>query len=188
MGRDDGDDDVAIVGADAVALSRGAHVDWLTALVAMGYFAVWALLGVIVFPLGVTLAAIALREPAVARAVPIGLGVAVLLAAAVQYTGWKARHLAFCREASGHGLTSPAGAGTAWRHGVCLGLHCSQACAGLTAVLLTLGVMDLRVMAAVTAAITTERLVPNSGRVARAIGVVVVALGLLMIARAAGLG
>ena len=173
---------------EAAGETGGAHVDWLTALVAMGYFAVWAVLGVIVFPLGVTLAAIALREPAIARAVPIGLGVAVLLAAAGQYTGWKARHLAFCREAPGHGLTSPADAGTAWRHGVCLGLHCSQACAGLTAVLLTLGIMDLRVMAAVTAAITAERLVPNIGRVARAIGVVVVALGLLMIARAAGLG
>src|SRR5215213_10126925 len=83
---------------EAAGEAGGAHVDWLTAVVAVGYFAVWAVLGVIVFPLGVTLAAIAMREPAVARAVPIGLGVAVLFAAAVQYTGWKARHLAFCRE------------------------------------------------------------------------------------------
>jgi hypothetical protein len=44
--------------------------------------------------------------------------------------------------------------------------------------------MDLRVMAAVTAAITAERLAPNGGRVARMIGVVVVAIGGVMLAHA----
>jgi predicted metal-binding membrane protein len=79
-------------------------------------------------------------------------------------------------------------AGTAWRHGLRLGLHCSYCCVGLTAILLVIGVMDLRVMAAVTTAITVERLAPAGERVARAIGAVVVAAGLLLIARAAGLG
>jgi predicted metal-binding membrane protein len=82
----------------------------------------------------------------------------------------------------------PADSGTAWRHGLRLGLHCSYCCAGLTAILLVVGVMDLRVMAVVTAAITLERLAPAGARVARAIGVVVVGAGLLLIARAAGLG
>jgi predicted metal-binding membrane protein len=48
--------------------------------------------------------------------------------------------------------------------------------------------MDLRAMAVVMAAITVERLAPYGERVARAIGAVVVATGLLLIARAAGLG
>jgi hypothetical protein len=48
--------------------------------------------------------------------------------------------------------------------------------------------MDLRAMALVAAAITLERLAPAGERVARAIGVVVVGSGLLLIARAAGLG
>jgi predicted metal-binding membrane protein len=56
------------------------------------------------------------------------------------------------------------------------------------AILLGLGVMDLRAMAVVTAAITLERLAPAGERVARAIGAVVVGTGLLLIARAAGLG
>ena len=56
------------------------------------------------------------------------------------------------------------------------------------AILLVMGVMDLRVMAVVTAAITVERLAPASVRAARAIGAVGVAAGLLLIARAAGLG
>ena len=53
--------------------------------------------------------------------------------------------------------------------------------------LLVVGMMDLRVMAVVTAAITIERLAPAGERVARAIGVVVVGAGLLLIARATGL-
>jgi hypothetical protein len=48
--------------------------------------------------------------------------------------------------------------------------------------------MDLRVMAAVTAAITLERLAPAGERIARAIGTAVVGVGLFLMARAAGLG
>jgi hypothetical protein len=48
--------------------------------------------------------------------------------------------------------------------------------------------MDLRAMAVVAAAITVERLAPGGERIARAIGAVVVAAGLYLIARAAGLG
>jgi predicted metal-binding membrane protein len=56
--------------------------------------------------------------------------------------------------------------------------------AGLTAILLVLGVMDLKVMAVVTAAATVERLAPAGERIARGIGAIVVAAGLLLIARA----
>ena len=160
----------------------------LTALVGVGYFFVWTVFGMAAFPLGVTLAAIEMQQPALARAVPIAAGGVVLVAGALQFTAWKAHHLASCREAPGHGCTLPADAGTAWRHGLRLGLHCSSGCAGLTAVLLVIGVMDLRAMAVVTAAITVERLAPAGDRVARAIGAGVVGAGLLLIARAVGLG
>ena len=43
-------------------------------------------------------------------------------------------------------------------------------------------------MAVVTAAITVERLAPAGERVARAIGVLVVGAGYVLIARAVGLG
>ena len=82
----------------------------------------------------------------------------------------------------------PADAGTARRHGLRLGLHCSYCCARLTAILLVIGVTDLRAMAVVTAAITVERLAPAGERVARATGAVAVGAGLFLIARAAGLG
>ena len=173
---------------EALGVTNAARLGWLTALAGVGYFAVWAVLGVIVFSLGSLLAALAMEEPALARAVPMAIGAAVLIAGVLQHTEWKARQLAFCREAPGGRLTPHADAGAAWRHGVRLGVHCSQSCAGLTAVVLALGIMDLRVMGVVAAAITVERLAPNGVRVARAIGVMVAAVGLLVIARAAGLG
>jgi len=171
----------------AVDRTGEARLGRLTALVGAGYFFVWTLFGLAAFPLGVALAAVEMQQPALARAVPFASGVAVLLAGALQLTVWKARCLACCREAPGHGRPLPAGAGTAWRHGVRLGLHCGHCCGNLMMILLVLGVMDLRAMAVVTAAITAERLAPGE-RVVRAIGAVAVAAGLFLIARAAGLG
>ena len=160
----------------------------LTALVGVAYFFVWIAFGMTVFPLGVALAAVEMQLPALARAVPIAVGVVVVVAGALQFSAWKAHHLACCREAPGCARSGcgrlPADAGTAWRHGLRLGLHCSYCCAGLTAILLVIGVMDLRAMAAVTAASTVERLAGE--RIARAIGSVAVGAGLFLIARAAG--
>jgi predicted metal-binding membrane protein len=172
----------------AVGRTGETRVGWLTALVGVGYFSVWTVLGLAAFPLGVALAAVALQQPALARDVPIAIGAVVLIAGALQFTAWKAHHLACCRETPGRGHTLPADAGTAWRHGLRLGLHCSFCCAGLTALLLVIGVMDLRAMAVVTAAVTVERLAPAGEHVARAVGAVVVVAGLVLIARAAGLG
>ncbi|GAB7540395.1 DUF2182 domain-containing protein [Cupriavidus sp. CuC1] len=172
----------------AVGTTGGTRLGRLTALVGVGYFFVWTAFGMAAFVLGVALAALEMQLPALARAVPIAAGVVVLIAGTLQFTAWKAHHLACCREAPGRGCTLPADAGTAWRHGLRLGLHCSYACAGLTAILLVIGVMDLRAMAVVTAAIAVERLAPAGERAARAIGAVVVGAGLILIARAAGLG
>jgi len=160
----------------------------LTALVGVGYFFVWTVFGMAAFPLGVALAAVAMDDPALARAVPIAAGVVVLFAGFLQFTAWKERHLACCREMPGRGRMLPADAGTAWRHGVRLGFHCARCCVGLMAILLVIGVMDLRTMVFVAAAITIERLAPGGERVARATGGVLVVAGLILIAQAAGLG
>ena len=170
----------------AVPETRETRLGPLTALVGAGYFVVWTLLGIAVYPLGVAVAAVEMELPAVARAAPIALGGVVLLAGAFQLSTWKARELACCRELPGRGCTLPADAGSAWRHGLRLGLHCAWCCAGLMTILLVVGVMDLRAMAVVAAAITAERLVPAGERIARAVGVVAVGAGLFLIARAAG--
>jgi predicted metal-binding membrane protein len=169
----------------AVGRTDETRLGRLTALVGVGYFFVWTVVGMAALSLGVALAAVEVQLPA--RAVPIAVGAVVLTAGCLQLTAWKAHHLACCREAPGCGRTLPSDAGTAFRFGVRLGLHCSYCCAGLTAILVGLGVMDLRAMAVVTAAITVERLAPAGERVARAIGVVAVGAGLFLIARAAGL-
>jgi len=172
----------------AVGRTGETRLGRLTALVGVGYFFVWTVFGMAIFPLGVALAATEMQLPALARAVPIAVGAVVLIAGALQFTAWKAHHLACCREAPGRGSALPADAGTAWRHGLRLGLHCTYCCADLMAILLVIGVMDLRAMAVVTVAITVERLAPAGERVARAIGAIVVGAGLVLIAHAAGLG
>jgi predicted metal-binding membrane protein len=172
---------------EAVGRTGETRLGWLTALAGVGYFFVWAAFGMAAYPLGVALAAIEMQEPALARAVPMAVSVVVLVAGASSSARGR-RHLACCREAPGRGRTLPADAGTAWRHGLYLGLHCGHCCANLMAILLVIGVMDLPAMAVAAAAITVERLAPAGERVVRAIGAVAVEAGLFLIAQAAGLG
>jgi len=172
---------------DAVRTTGETRLGWLTAYCGAGYFLVWSALGLAAFPIGAALAALEMEQPALARAVPLLVGAVVLIAGALQFTAWKAHYLACCREAPDGGALL-ADARTAWRHGLRLGLHCAYCCGGLMAVLLVIGVMDLRAMAVVTAAITVERLAPAGERVARAVGIVVVGAGVLLIVRAVGLG
>ncbi len=155
---------------------RQAGLGRLTALVGVGYFVVWTVFGIAAYPLVVALPSTA----------PIAVGAIVLLAGSLQFTAWKDRHLTCCREAGRDGV--PADAGTAWRHGLRLGLHCSKCCVGLMAILLVIGVMNVLAMAVVAATITVERLAPAGERIARATGAVALGAGLFLIARAAGLG
>lgn len=172
------------------AVARGAvtRLGRLTALVGAGYFVVWAAIGVIVFLVGATLAAIAMRESVLSRAAPIAAGVVVLIAGVVQFTAWKARRLASCGQMLMRGRTLTGEGGAAWRYGLRLGLHCGRCCASLMAILLVFGVMDLRAMSVVTGAVTAERLAPFGARVARLTGAVAIGVGLFLIARAAGPG
>jgi predicted metal-binding membrane protein len=172
---------------EAVGRTRDARPGWLTALAGAGYFFVWTVFGLVAFPLGAALTTIVMRQPALSRAVPLAIGIVVLMAGATQFTTWKARQLACCRDASGISITSPVDAGGALYHGVRLGLQCGPCCTNIMVILLVTGMMDLRVMAVVTVAITIERLAPAGERVARAVGAIVVAGALVLIARASGL-
>ena len=155
----------------------------LTAVVGIGYFFVWAVFGIAAFLLGILLATVEMQQPAVARAVPLAVGVVVLIAGALQFSAWKAHHLVCCQEAPSC-CPRRADVGSALRYGLRLGLHCSYCCASLTSVLLVIGVMDLRAMAVITVAITVERLAADAQRVARVIGAIVVGAGVFLIAQA----
>jgi len=169
---------------EAVGGASAARLGGLTAVVGAGYFTVWTLFGVAAFPIGVALAEVEMRLPVLSRAVPIAVAAVVLAAGGLQLTAWKARRLSCCREPPGHGHPLAADARTAWRYGLRLGVDCVACCAGLMAILLVIGVMDLRAMTVVAGAITVERLTRAGERVARATGAVAVGAGLLLLARA----
>jgi len=160
----------------SVARRRGVT----TAVVGAGYFFVWGVVGLAVYPFGVALASVAMSHAALARVAPMAVGVVVASAGAWQFTRRKAHYLACCRQAptTGGPSVSPA---NAWCEGLRLGLHCVRCCGNLMAIALVVGMMDLRVMAVVGAAIAAERLAPAGERVARFIGVVAVGVGVMMI-------
>jgi len=160
------------------------QVNLLTILFMAGYFLVWTAAGLTVFPAGAMLASLEMREPAVARVVPLVSGAVVLLAGALQFTRWKQHRLVCCQPQNKTHAPRGTHAVGALKQGLGLGIDCILCCSGIVAILLALGVMDLRVMAVVTAATTAERLAPAGRRVARSIGVFACSAGLVLMFRA----
>jgi predicted metal-binding membrane protein len=151
----------------------------LTALVGLGYFAVWALLALVIHAAAAALAGLEIRGEWL-RVQPALIGAALLLAGAVQLSSWKARQLARCRDESAcvPGPTTP----VAWRYGLELGVQCALSCGNLMLALLALGMMNGVAMAAVTLAVTAERLAPAPRPVSRLAGVAIAAVGVLTMA------
>jgi predicted metal-binding membrane protein len=168
----------------SVAWMCQRRLNYLTTLLAIGYFSLWTIVGIALFGVGTALASFEMRTPLVAFEVPVAANLLVLIAGLLQFTSWKTRQLACCRELSRHDTPLPVDPHTAWRQGFRLGVHCSLCCAGLTAVLLVGGIMNLEVMAIVGVVITSERLAPASRRIAQAIGASMIVAALVLIGRA----
>jgi predicted metal-binding membrane protein len=169
---------------EVVGRTGGVRPGRLTALAGAGYFTVWTVVGAVVYMLGAALGALVTRHPTLNGTAPSAAGVVMSIAGALQLTKWKERHLTSCRAVPGLGRKLHASSGAAWRHGLLHGVHCVSGCAGLTAILLVIGVMDLRAMTMIAAAITAERLAPAGERVARVVGVAAIMAGLVVVARA----
>jgi len=163
--------------------ANAAHPGLLTALAGSAYFFVWTLFGAIAFLVGTTLSALEMQLPSLARAVPGAVAAVIMIAGALQFSAWKAHCLTCCRKLPAC-CDAVIDVRTAWRCGVRLGMHCVQCCFGMTLMLLVVGVMDLRAMAVLTAAISAERLAPAGQRVARFTGAVMLASGVVLAARA----
>jgi predicted metal-binding membrane protein len=73
------------------------------------------------------------------------------------------------------------GATGALRHGVVQGLDCLGCCAGLMVGLVALGTMNLALMLTVAVIIFAEKTLPNSHRIARPMGVVMVVGGVVLL-------
>ncbi|MDE1179044.1 DUF2182 domain-containing protein [Paraburkholderia sp.] len=164
-----------------------AHTDARVACAGVAYCCVWIALGIVVFPLGAIVSALTMQFSSLACAVPFATGSVVAIAGALQLTLWKTRRLACCRTVATRCCAAASDerrAASAWRDGWRFGVRCCACCAPLTAVLLMLGVMNVRAMIGVTILITAERLAPSGSRVAKAAGVIVMAAGGVLIARA----
>lgn len=159
-----------------------ARQAWWMGQAGLAYLSVWALAGLAVYPLGAAWATAQLARPALMQATPLLGALALLAAGALQFSAWKARHLAGCRQAPRHGRDA------GWRHGLRLGRHCAGSCAGPMAALLAFDMMDPAAMAAVTAAVMLERLAPDSLRAARGLGIAAIGGGLYLLARAVAPG
>ena len=143
----------------AVRRSGHARPGVLTVFAGTGYFFVWGIAGALIYPAGVALAALAMRQPELSRAAPFAIGAVVAFGLAVQFSPWKGRQLA-CWRALDRLCVAPPTAARAWRTGLQLGWDCIRCGGNLMVILLVLGVMDLGVMAAITVVMTFERVLP----------------------------
>lgn len=152
-----------------------------TALLSLGYFAVWATTGAIAYLVWRGFEEVSVGSSAAARA-----GAAVLIGAAIyELTPLKRVCLRHCRSPTllllQHGPRAVASRIGATRAGLTHGLYCLGCCWALMAVLLALGVMSLVWMGAVAAVIAVEKVTRYGERISRGLGVLLAALAVLVL-------
>ena len=160
-----------------------------TTVFLLGYLVVWSGFsgGAALVQWG--LHAAALLSPLMATTSPV-LGGALLIAAGVyQLTPLKEVCLARCRSPLGWLMTEwREGVGGAFRMGLGHGAHCLGCCWILMGLLFVTGVMNLLWVAVIAAFVLVEKVAPAGVLVGRVAGVALIAAGLALVGRAAGLG
>lgn len=144
---------------------------------AAGYFVAWGLYAAAAASAQVWLQSLELLGADMALRRPLA-GTVLVVAGAFQFTRLKQACLKHCRSPLGYLLArwdnAPPGV---FRLGFTHGLFCVACCWALMALCLALGLMNLAWMGMVTAIAVLEQLAPGGARVARLIGVVLVAWG-----------
>ena len=155
-----------------------------TMMAAFGYFAVWTIFGLCLYPIGIVIASATMTLPAVSRMVPVLSGFGLILSGIFQFTRWKKVGLGGCGchaelqiEARGGPLRK------GWMCGVREGKYCVICCSGLMLTLLILGSMNLLVMFIVAGVITGEKLLRNYTLFSRLAGCIIVGGGMVMTVR-----
>jgi len=138
---------------------------------AFGYFAVWGM-----YCFAAAAAQHYLRvEHAVSGEAAAGL---LVVAGAYQFTPMKQSCLRKCRSPLGHVLTHwRSGRGFWLRVGLGHGMNCLGCCWALMAVAFALGVMNLAWMAALTALVAAEKMLPQGELFSRVTGAALLACG-----------
>ena len=139
---------------------------------ALGYVAVWTAFGIVAYGLFRLVTSFETDWLAWDRGGRYVAGSAIVAAGLYELTPVKELLLRCCRrppEPHGH---------RPFRKGLTNGLACVGCCLGLMTALFALGVMSVLWMAAIGAVIFAEKALRNGGRVARIIGIALVAVGL----------
>jgi predicted metal-binding membrane protein len=151
---------------------------------ALGYLVVWSLFSLAATVLQRALANLSLVSPMMEIANPVAGGVLLIAAGLYQFTPLKRACLNACLSPIGFLMRRwRSGAMGAFRMGVEHGAYCVGCCWALMLLLFVGGVMNLAVIAALTAFVAFEKLGPFGQAGARVSGVLLVAAGLWMLVR-----
>jgi predicted metal-binding membrane protein len=149
-----------------------------TWLVGVGYFIVWAAVGVVAYVCGLGVAWLAMASELVSRLVPFASGVALAVGGTWQFTPWKFACLKHCRDPI-HLLARYLDRDLrgAFGFGLHHGAYCAGCCWGLMLMMLALGLMNLAAMILVAAVIAAEKLLRPGEIIARGTGVLAILAG-----------
>jgi predicted metal-binding membrane protein len=149
-----------------------------------GYFFVWAAFGAVTFIGGTLLARAEMSSPALSRQIPTLAGACLIVCGVYQWTPWKASCLMHCQDPISLMACHLHGG---WRASLALGLHhgltCAVCCWSLMIIQIILGMMNLFVMAAIALVIAIEKILPSGRMVARIVGTLAAAAGVVFLAR-----
>jgi predicted metal-binding membrane protein len=153
-------------------------------LLALGYVVVWALFSIGATALQWVLGTVLVLNPMMEVASPVAGAILLIGAGMYQWTPLKQACLTTCQSPLAF-LTQRwrSGSWGAFRMGVEHGAHCVGCCWALMLLLFVGGVMNLMVIAALTAFVAFEKLAPVGVVGARLSGVLLIGAGLWMLGR-----
>jgi predicted metal-binding membrane protein len=172
-------------GLIASRVARGDAAAGSQVLLLAGYFGVWVAFGGVAYAMGMTVASAAMRSVRISVVIPAATGVALAAAGVYQLTSWKQICLRHCRSPLDFFLRHPIrGAADSFRFGIHHGAYCAACCWGLMVIQLVLGIMSVPLMALVAMIILLEKQWRYGEWLARVVGGITLAAGLILVLRA----
>jgi predicted metal-binding membrane protein len=149
----------------------------------LGYFGIWALVGVVTYFGLILLFGFYPSFSMMGRLDGLAAGVAILLAGAYQLSPLKQKALQACRSPMNFIMTK-------WRNGskgslvmgFDYGWFCTKCCWAFMAVLVVVGAMNLLWMILFAGIIFIEKIAPRGKILSKGLGVVLIAVGMLLAA------
>ena len=170
---------VAMMMPSALPMFLKTRRQWSSlCFMASGYFTIWLIAGVVIYPLGIAFGILTMRSELLSSIVPLLSGVSLIAAGVIQFTPWKMTHLLRCRSSAGCAISCPQDE-PSFRLGCKQGAACCICCAALMTIQLVLGIMNPLVMAVVAIAIAAEKLLPRPEITTRLFGLAAIFTGII---------